>query len=542
MSSITFFYPNKIIKGTELLFIRLFKYLAPRKIEVEESLKAKEISADLKIIFTSTIINNGHISITFGSLFLYFFYSKNFKLSDELYLKDYNLRNKFKKIFPQIINCIYLWGKKKKIDKLCYKIFAKDFTIENIGIKILKLFAKTSFNFDKYKSLKIAEEFKLRDINSIVFLADLPQFEEAEGMMQRIVAIDNIFKNQSRLYISTPKKGRIKKSRVIIAWLLLQFYKPLDFKNKLCIKVTTDNKEKLLNYSFNKRSIIDICKVIQLLSKANKIYVHSLYNGLVFIDILMLLKKKIILDIHGLVPEEKLFMGDSKKSVRVINKIEEKIFKISDILVSVSNKMKNFYIKKYPFLTDKQFIALPIFDAHLPPAEIRDINNLYFIYAGGLQKWQNIDKIVAAIKIMPDDFSYIFLVPNYDLKEMKIKIESLNINMQKIEIQSVSKNKIYDYYQKSTFGFIIREEIDINQASCPTKLIEYLSNGVIPVVLQPEIGDFNDLGYKYILLEDLKNGKKFNQESINEMRKANYQLCEKLKITIKNNIKNLRNL
>jgi len=248
--------------------------------------------------------------------------------------------------------------------------------------------------------------------------------------------------------------------------------------------------------------------------------------------LLWFFKGKIVLDIHGVVVEEEFFLGNDKRS-KILAKIEKKLFKISSKLICVSNKMKYFYLKKYRFVDEKTILNIPIFDAEISYAhnnshELRSKKPLTLIYAGGGHKWQNIDLMVQSITRLMDRFYFIFLTSPSYLDELKNKIILLNVSMDNIVIDSVDKSRVYDYYSSADLGFILRENMIVNEVSCPTKMIEYISNGLIPVVLQPNIGDFKDLGYSYLLLEDIINGNLPSQEQMEKSRDNNYIVYQKL--------------
>jgi len=65
--------------------------------------------------------------------------------------------------------------------------------------------------------------------------------------------------------------------------------------------------------------------------------------------------------------------------------------------------------------------------------------------------------------------------------------------------------------------------------ACPTKLIEYMLNGIIPIVLNPYIGDFKELGYSYISLERLEKGDPPSCFEIVNMRVNNLKVIEKIR-------------
>ena len=83
-------------------------------------------------------------------------------------------------------------------------------------------------------------------------------------------------------------------------------------------------------------------------------------------------------------------------------------------------------------------------------------------------------------------------------------------------------------YQESHYGFILREDIVVNHVACPTKLIEYLAMGVIPIVDCEKIGDFSEMGMRYVYLNDLLDHNLPEEKLRSEFANINYSVYEKL--------------
>lgn len=49
-------------------------------------------------------------------------------------------------------------------------------------------------------------------------------------------------------------------------------------------------------------------------------------------------------------------------------------------------------------------------------------------------------------------------------------------------------------------GFLLREATLFNEVATPTKLVENITYGIVPAVLSPDIGDFLQYGYRYLLI------------------------------------------
>ncbi len=66
--------------------------------------------------------------------------------------------------------------------------------------------------------------------------------------------------------------------------------------------------------------------------------------------------------------------------------------------------------------------------------------------------------------------------------------------------------ELKEIYTECHYGFILREDSIVNQVACPTKLVEYLAMGVVPIVDSNNIGDFKTMGMRFITLEQLLRG------------------------------------
>ena len=98
-------------------------------------------------------------------------------------------------------------------------------------------------------------------------------------------------------------------------------------------------------------------------------------------------------------------------------------------------------------------------------------------------------------------------------------------------------NRYVEYYMKNDCGVVLRNDNIVNRVACPTKLIDYLQYGLIPIVLSPHIGDFYNLGYKYIEYDEIINhSNSYSKSKLNDMAIANYRILTKLCSITKDNL------
>ena len=121
------------------------------------------------------------------------------------------------------------------------------------------------------------------------------------------------------------------------------------------------------------------------------------------------------------------------------------------------------------------------------------------------------------------NFDITILTP--DIEIFKQKLGSLT---EFITIKTVLSKELSNEYKTADLGFILRDDSNVNKVACPTKLIEYLQFGIIPIIKQPEIGDFASLGYQYIKLDDLLCNGIPSLEELSKIRINNYLVIDKL--------------
>jgi hypothetical protein len=76
-----------------------------------------------------------------------------------------------------------------------------------------------------------------------------------------------------------------------------------------------------------------------------------------------------------------------------------------------------------------------------------------------------------------------------------------------LSVKSASSSEVHTVYRKSKYGIILREDNLVNRVACPTKMVEYISYGLLPILDTPHIGDFADLGLQYATISEMSAGR-----------------------------------
>lgn len=317
----------------------------------------------------------------------------------------------------------------------------------------------------------------------IWFLAPMFRSDRlADGYYRRIKAIDDIVGDSAfKVYLeNSPEHSRMD----------------IDF--------VTDNRWAI---AFNQNNAHHVEIVKALKNEADINYSHSvmqitpstIYTGE---------GARLFVDMHGISPEENV-MFDNLLDAQKANDNEEFVANYAKAVVVVTDAMKRHYLEKYEGFRPG-FVLMPIFETDITVTEDRlakrDLVNgkPVVVYAGGLQKWQCIEEMQDAIAARNTEFAYRMFTNDpagfETLWAGRTKPADMVVGTRSVEA-------LKEEYNASHYGFVLREENEVNRVSCPTKLVEYLQHGIVPIMDTTQIGDFVDLGMRYVALEDFLAGK-----------------------------------
>jgi len=297
---------------------------------------------------------------------------------------------------------------------------------------------------------------------------------------------------------------------------------------------------------FNSHDKENLFEIIELVKYCGMTYTHSLLR---FMEdrsnkelwtIFDLENVKHFWDMHGTVPEEYELSG-SVLGCQLANNIEKVLADKVDVVVVVTHAMGRHLKQKYPFMK-AEIVVVPIFTEELlgaVPREKQHLDNgISIVYAGGTQPWQNISLMQDIIHATYREYHYKIFVPD---PEEFWNLWGDDSHKSECKVASKPPQELYDEYKSCDFGFILRDPSPVNYVACPTKVIEYLKYGIIPVLKSTKIGDFVDMGMKYILYTELLNGLKLSEEERRKMAESNYHILDKLMQASMDGIQSLEN-
>lgn len=347
--------------------------------------------------------------------------------------------------------------------------------------------------------------------NQICIISAYPDKKnERDGMMQRINAIDTLIGEKKRIYLELSFRRNFSSLK----------------------EIKTD---KLTIYHLN--CFLHFFSIMYLCLQSHIIYVHSIYNSIRILPVYFF--KNVITDMHGVVVEE-LRMSHATTLVCILFSIVEYIvMKFGYKFIVVTDEMRKYFSQKY-HINSSRYLCISIFqnDHKIKQEKEKKYNNTA-IYCGGMQAWQCIPELSNLIINTKDIYNWIILTGEQQyLKNLFTKYRIYNL----VKIKSVPREEVDDYYSNSTYGIVLRKDNIVNHVACPTKLIEYIEAGLVPVVLSPYIGDFYKMGYSYIDYRVFERGAYFSKEKLMNMAKHNMSLLRKIKLDTQKNIQLLKNI
>lgn len=214
---------------------------------------------------------------------------------------------------------------------------------------------------------------------------------------------------------------------------------------------------------------------------------------------------------QGILPEESYLWQKSKLRYYMYSFMEWFCLRTSDYNFFVSKAMLGHYQRKYNYKGNKYFI-MPCFNAHLKDDFGMKVDRPSFVYIGSLSKWQCLDKTLELFKEINKH------IPTATLEVLTNKQEEARQLLKKHQIVNASLNyvpleELSEYLVKFKYGFLIREDININNVATPNKLCTYMASGVIPLysdVIESFKVHLEEVKHKIVLakqfdLEDAKN-------------------------------------
>lgn len=342
----------------------------------------------------------------------------------------------------------------------------------------------------------------LARLRGIVFLGGYPYpARDGDGYYQRIRAIDRMFEDRWRIYYDPcPLPGQT-------AWYDMPAPRTLVLRPG---GGRWPDRLALLT--------LWVCAL-----RCRAVYFHSVLRmqDMGFARLLRVPFVRKVLDVHGVVPEE-FRMHDDFRSATLFDRHEELAVRKVDGLIVVTEAMRAYFAQKYPGRGRGEVVVLPIFPAiaHHRDSKPYVDGRPVVVYAGGLHKWQQVPKMVDAIVRTHAACLHRFYCTDPDAVRAMLPPDVLASGH--VLVDRKSHEDLLLCYRECHYGFLLRADSIVNRVACPTKVVEYLAMGIVPIVDSEQVGDFRGLGIRWVALADFLAGRLPDEATRDAMARDNF--------------------
>lgn len=230
--------------------------------------------------------------------------------------------------------------------------------------------------------------------------------------------------------------------------------------------------------------------ILLCLNGVEEMYTRSVFEflRLYLLRLLFFRKWRIIYDFRGLAFAEAAMRQKSKLKVSVLEKLERFASCKADSLRTVSQKFADFLQQEWK--VEKLIRIVPCCMATICRVEkSQSATPISFVYVGSVAPWQRLDDVLKFYKEWSKTMStrLTIITPDISLVQKRLELEKIEGSVFSLPTQDVAEE-----LKKHDFGFLLRDEILVNQVASPIKFLEYIGNGVIPIISQG-VGDYTDI-------------------------------------------------
>lgn len=233
----------------------------------------------------------------------------------------------------------------------------------------------------------------------------------------------------------------------------------------------------------DKGNLVEIVNDVKFIDKNDKVLTISLKA---FLFVWLKNPKQFIIHwFQGVTPEEAKLIHKNifQKNIRwlYLSFFEKFVLRYSKFNFFVSKAMYEHYKYKYQYLSDN-FIIIPCYNQKLNKNAFASekYEKPTFVYAGSLSDWQCIKETLYVFKRIQNVIAdaQLFL---YTSEKDKANELILLDNVKNVIVDYIPYEELNQKLEKIKYGFLIRDDILVNQVATPTKMNGYLANGLIPI-------------------------------------------------------------
>lgn len=237
--------------------------------------------------------------------------------------------------------------------------------------------------------------------------------------------------------------------------------------------------------------------------RVRTVHAHNLYSAALALSARRLYRYKVILDYHGRIPEEYVYLGKGgEPSRKVLESLERWAVKNSDHVVAVSEKLREYVLERYRIPESKVSVIPCCADARTFNRDIEERNRqrqrlglsekFICTHLGSFFEWYKPELLLQLFDQTRAQ------IPNAHLLVVSGTTADVQDYLQQrlppetFTVVSAKHEEVPGLLNAADIGFLLLRASANIKTSSPAKFSEYLNCG-LPVLITPDVGDFSDL-------------------------------------------------
>jgi len=255
----------------------------------------------------------------------------------------------------------------------------------------------------------------------------------------------------------------------------------------------------------HRSDVLQFYRTINQLSRETRvcvIHAHNLYSAALALSGRWRYGYRVVLDYHGRIPEEYVFLGKGgQTSRRLLEILERWCVRHSDHIIAVSSKLAEYLVRRYRIKPEKVSVVPCCADESIfkwddarreaVRQRLQLSNKFVCTHLGSFFEWYDPDRIIGVFQQIQNRTDSHLLVITGD-SEKAAGFLSTRLPANTFTVRRAAHDEVPGLLNASDLGLLLLRSSPNIKTSSPAKFAEYLNSG-LPVLITPEVGDFSDL-------------------------------------------------
>jgi glycosyltransferase involved in cell wall biosynthesis len=232
------------------------------------------------------------------------------------------------------------------------------------------------------------------------------------------------------------------------------------------------------------------------------VHAHNLYSAALAISARPRYGYKVVLDLHGRIPEEYVYLGKGgRASRRLLEALERWCVMRSDHVVAVSHKLSDYLASRYrraqkkisviPCCVDESLFKWDIERREVVRRSMNLSDKFVCVHLGSFFEWYDPEMISRVFQQIQSRKNAHLLVITGDAEKTRSYL-SARLPDSAFTVRSAAHEEVPGLLNASDLGLLLLRSSPNIKTSSPAKFAEYLNSG-LPVFITPDVGDFSEM-------------------------------------------------